>query len=190
LGPMRKYFLCPNLSRLKYDISPTELSQHDIAVEFSENPYSVPIRDALDQTFFQETLALKYIYLDGTKMDDVLVPILEHCPVLYHLEIAFCRIRTFIQPFLEKLQDPKYLPMLRILDIGDSWPSQPTLSFNEFVVQCGSKRRELYVCGNGKQMGPVFYNSDGSESDSDSNNDDSDSLDNDDSNLGYGAWLP
>jgi hypothetical protein len=164
-GPMRKYFLCPNLNRLDYDISPHELSQHNIAMEFSENPYSVPIRDALDQAFFQESSTLKYISLGGTKMDDVLVPILEHCPVLYCLEIAICRIGTFIQPFLEKLQDPKYLPTLRILDVDDSWPIHPALSFNEFVVQCGSKRRELYVCGNGRQMDPDFYNSDGSEFD-------------------------
>jgi hypothetical protein len=190
-GPMRKYFLCPNLNHLEYDIASSELSADEIAVKVHGNPYRAPIREALDQAFFQENSALKSISLKGTKIDGVLVPILEPCPALRHLEIKDCRIETFFQPFLKKLQDPKYLPTLQTIYIDNSWSIQFDTSFNEFVIQCGYIRRELDVSGSGTRDRRPIYNSDqsrsDSESDNDTNSDDSDDFDDEDSDLGYEA---
>jgi hypothetical protein len=155
-GPMRRYFHCPKLSCLSYDIL-DHIWVPDTIVEDIKDPFGAPIQETFDEAFFQETPVLGSIYFAGTRLGDAVVPILASCPLLHTLDIDDCPIERFIQPFINELQDPKYLPALRVLCVDDSWPTQCNLSFEEFVVQCCSKRRDIYVFGNGEGINTKAY---------------------------------
>jgi hypothetical protein len=186
-GPMRRYFHCPKLTHLSYIIH-SPYSTIDTAVEVTKNPYRALVQETFDAIFFQESSALCSIFFGGTMMDDKLVPILASCSALHSLEIEECRIEMFIRPFLEKLQDRKYFPTLRLLTIGYSWPFLPGFSYKEFMEACGSKRPELHVSRNGQGEIVPTYSGDQPRSDSDPDSDmDNDGFDDEDSDLGYGT---
>jgi hypothetical protein len=181
LGPMRRYFHCPKLTHLSYTIS-SSVYANITTVESIRNHYRALVQETFDATFFQESSALCSISFKGTMMDDKLVPILASCSALNNLEIWNCRIGRFIRPFLEKLQDRKYFPTLRLLTIDYSWPFLPGFLFKEFVEACGSKRPELYVSGNGQpEIGATSHN-DQHRSDSRSDSDEDSSEESDDNN--------
>jgi hypothetical protein len=169
LGPMCKYFHCPKLRRLVYDIS-YSCSSPNTAIEDCNDPCQVPIQQTFDKVFFHETSALEFIRLEGTTLDDNLVPILASCAVLRSLEIEDCRMERFIHPFLEALQDPKYLPSLQTFYIDTLWSTPPDLPFQNFVKLCKSTRPGITVSGNGRQESSEEY-SDGDESQSDIDSD-------------------
>jgi hypothetical protein len=171
LGPIRRYFHCPKLNYLEYNVAVSDLRE-GTAVEVTKNPYQAPMQETFDQTFFQESSALGYIRLRGTRLNDASVPILTSCPVLYSLKLEECRMETFIHPFLKKLQDSKYLPNLRTLSIDDSWPPRPFLPYRRFVAQCNSIRPGMDVFGNGQKISPdAFSDTDQSLSSLDSDSD-------------------
>jgi hypothetical protein len=145
-GPICKYLHCPKLNHLCYTISSDNITV-ETAVEVSRNPYRTPIQEIFGDAFFQETPVLNFIYLEGTTINDALVPILESRVVLQSLEIRYCLMEGFIKLFLGRLQDPKYLLALQMLRVDNSWPSQPELPLAEFVTECNSRRPGLYVVG-------------------------------------------
>jgi hypothetical protein len=164
IGPMRNYFHCPKLFHLHYHIKADYYIFYNI-VEECRNPYQALTRKTFDEAFFQETPALESIFLGGTALDDALALTLAFCPVLHSLTIKRCYIEEFVHPFLESLQDLKYLPSLRILHIDDSWPIRLDLSFTEFVGECSSKRPRLDIISNKRVVDPEeFYDSDFSQS--------------------------
>jgi hypothetical protein len=79
---------------------------------------------------------------------------LNSCPNLRTLEIHDCGIEYFIGSVLENLQDAKYFPSLGLLTINSSWPVKLDISYDEFRVQCSSKRPEFYISGNGQEELP------------------------------------
>jgi hypothetical protein len=155
-GPIRKYFHCPKLDHLEYDILAYDLTE-GTAVEVTKNPYQAPMQETFDEVFFRESLALSFISLRGTRMDEASIPILAFCPNLYSLKLEECRMERFVYPFLEKLKDPKYLPNLRTLFIDDSWPPRPFLSYRGFVARCNSARPGMAVFGNKQKISPDAF---------------------------------
>jgi hypothetical protein len=150
LGPMRKYFHCPKLIRLRYSIKSPDFVCNTI-VENSKNPYQAPAQETFDEAFFQETPVLGSISLEGTAMDRVLVLNLASCSSLHELTIKGCSIERFIHPFLEKWQEAKYLPSLRTLRIDNSWPLQFGMSVAEFRARCAARRPLVDVIGNNRR---------------------------------------
>jgi hypothetical protein len=137
ISPMSNYFHLPELRSLDYSITlPSVRSK-------------VPaIQETLDSVFCREASALEFMGLEGITLNDALVRILASCPNLLHLDIDICLLEEFIHPFLERLQDPQYLPLLRSLSIEESWPFQLDLSYSEFAAQCHSRWPEIRFFGN------------------------------------------
>jgi hypothetical protein len=164
-GPMRKYFHCPKLGHLLYTIF-SRSSTLGTAIEGCKNPYQVPIQHAFDKIFFQETPVLEFIILEGTTLDDALVPILASCPALHSLEIEDCRMESFIHPFLDTLQDTKSFPSMKMIHIDGSWPAKLDLSYQEFVAQSIYRRPEIYISGDEQQEpSATFYDENQFDSD-------------------------
>jgi hypothetical protein len=156
-GPMSKYFHCPKLDHLSYNIYPRDFILAN-AIDVQKSPYHAPILETFDKTFFQETLALRSIIFAGTTMDEAVVPFLASCPILHSLEMRDCRIEGFIFPFLETLQNAKCFPAMRTLHFEYSWPAQLELSYEEFVAQCNSLRRGIQVsCERREDFLAAFY---------------------------------
>jgi hypothetical protein len=174
LGPMRKIFYCPKLSYLHYGISNSEFAG-DTVERDTRNPFLSPVRYLLDEIFFQETPALRSISLKGTEMDDVFAPILASCPTLRTLKIKNCRIATFLDQFLEHLQDTRRFPSLRTFCMYNSWPFELELSYEELAAHCSAKRPGIRMLGNEREPSEPFYAGDLSQSDYDSEEDDTDS---------------
>jgi hypothetical protein len=139
LGPMRDYLHCPILRHLEYSIL-SEWSASNSNAEGVESPYKHPIQETLDAVFFRETPSLQFLHLQGITLDEVLLPTLASCPVLYSLRIQDCSIENFIHPFVGNLQDPKSFPSLRVLVLDEQWPAGLKISYREFVAQCSSRR--------------------------------------------------
>jgi hypothetical protein len=135
IGPMSDHFHCPKLRHLDYSITSHSVSSH-----------VTPIQEFLNEAFCREASALIFIALEGITLDDALVRTLASCPTLHELEIVGCHLEGFIPSFLERLQDPKYLPRLGYLSIEKSW-SGLDLSHSEFVAQCRSRRSKIYISG-------------------------------------------
>jgi hypothetical protein len=155
LGPMRKYFYCPRLEYLQYSLTwDLSIPGTNINIEGFKSPYKLPIQDTFDEAFFQETSALVHVSLQGTIINGAIGPTLASCPNLRTLEIHDCGIEYFIGSVLENLQDAKYLPSLGVLTINSSWPVKLDISYDEFWVQCSSKRPEFYISGNGQEELP------------------------------------
>jgi hypothetical protein len=171
IGPMCKYFHCPKLDRLVYDIS-YDCSSLNNAIQGCTNPCQIPIQQTFDKVFFQESPALEFILLQGTTIDNKLVPILASCAVLRSLEIIECHIGRFVHPFLEVLRDPEYLPSLQTVYIDTLWSTPPDLRFQDFVKLCKSTRPGIIVSGNRRrESSEESSDSDESQSDIDSDSD-------------------
>jgi hypothetical protein len=149
VGPMRHYFHCPNLIHLHYHIKAEYYTRYNF-VEDGNNPYQELTLKTFDEAFFQETPSLQSIFLGGTALDKALALTFMSCPALYSLKTKLSDIEEFVHSFLEKLQDPNYLPSLRILRIDDSWPMQLDMSFAKFVAECSSRRPQIEINGNKK----------------------------------------
>jgi hypothetical protein len=101
-GPMSNYFHCPKLRYLEYTITSSRVSSN-----------VTPIQESLNEAFCREASALRSIALEGVTLGGALVRTLASCPILCHLDIESCHLEGFIHPFLERFQDPKYLPYLK-----------------------------------------------------------------------------
>jgi hypothetical protein len=136
-GPISDYFHCPKLDCVGHFIKSLDVRSNAILVQ-----------EIFDVAFYRESLALKTIYLEGLTITDVLIPTLVSCSTLHVLGIKGCYLVGFVHSFLQRLQDPKYLPYLRRLHMEKSWSLQMDLSYREFTAQCRSIRPGLYVFGN------------------------------------------
>jgi hypothetical protein len=167
IGPVRKFFHCPRLEKLRYVASPDE-TEGSPTVEGYKDHYMAPIEEVLDEAFFRETPVLSSIFLHATALCDDLKSSLGSCPVLHSLEILDCPLEGFIEPFLENLQDTKYFPSLQRLCIDDSWPTKFDMSYDEFAARCRSEQPGICVFSSGKQGWDYLKrSSDNSQSDSD-----------------------
>jgi hypothetical protein len=172
IGPVRKFFHCPKLEKLRY-VASTEGVEGPTTLEGFKRLYMAPIEEILDEIFFRDTPSLSSIFLHATALSDDLKASLGSCPVLRSLEILDCPLEKFIQPFLENLQDTKYFPSLQRLCIDDSWPTEFDMSYDEFAVRCRSARPGICVFSSGKRGWKYLkQSSDSSQSESDLGSDD------------------
>jgi hypothetical protein len=136
-GPISHYFYCPKLHYIGYMTMLPGLSTT-----------MAPIQEAFDEAFCRESPALETIFLKGVTINDAMVRIIAPLPILRTLSIDGCHPGEFIHPFLEKLEDPEYLPSLKSLFIKKSRPVRLDLSYDEFAAQCRSRRPGICVWGN------------------------------------------
>jgi hypothetical protein len=135
-GSLSDYFHCPKLNNLDYVIN-SPSARYNVA----------PIQETFDEVFCRESRGLKLMGLEGVIMTDALVRSLASFPNLCALQVQDCHPDEFIPPFLERLQDPKYLPRLKWIRMEKSWSFPLELPYEEFAAQCNSSRPGVHVIG-------------------------------------------
>jgi hypothetical protein len=103
-----------------------------------------------DSLFLRRAPKLQSLSLENMDMDESFVAELRLCPRLRTLNLSYCLAAVFVRGFYSCLDDDRFFPSLETLELNDSWPDIPEMTYPEFFDSCWMRRPDLDVCGDGE----------------------------------------